>query len=46
MWTDAVTYKIKADGRREKKPAKGDWGYVTKEGDKFFITINFQVRFK
>lgn len=43
---DAVTYKIKADGKREKKAAKGDWGFVTKEQDRFFITINFQVRFK
>lgn len=43
---DAVTYKIKADGKREKKAAKGDWGFVTKEQDSFFITINFQVRFK
>ena len=42
---DAVTYKT-SNGKREKKPAKGDWGYITKEDDRFFITINFQIRFK
>lgn len=32
------------DGRL--KPKKGDWGYVYKEQDgKYYITINFQIRF-
>lgn len=43
---DAVTYKIKDDGTRERKPAKGDWGYVIKENDRYYIMINFQIRFK
>lgn len=28
------------------KPKKGDWGYVFKRDDgKYYITINFQIRF-
>ncbi len=29
----------------KQKPKKGDWGYVFKEDDKYYITINFQIRF-
>jgi len=43
----AVTYEIdKKTGKEERKAKKGDWGYVYKDGDRFFININFQVRFK
>ena len=41
---NAVTFKNGRDGK--KKDAKGDWGYVIKEGDKFFINLNFQIRFQ
>lgn len=30
----------------KKKEKKGDWGYVYKEDDKYYIATNFQVRFK
>jgi hypothetical protein len=40
-----VTYKTE-NGKETKLPKKGDWGYVYKEGDRYFITINFQIRFR
>ena len=33
-------------GKEKRKPIKGDWGYVYKEDNRFFININFQIRFK
>ena len=41
-----ATYKPDNNGREKRKPIKGDWGYVFKENDHFYITINFQIRFK
>ena len=40
-----VTYKYE-NGRLTKYPKKGDWGYVYKENDRYYITINFQIRFR
>lgn len=34
------------DSKGNKKPKKGDWGYIYKENDEYYISINFQVRFK
>lgn len=49
---DWATYKVNKDGtfkikkgKREKRDKKGDWGYVIKENEKFYIDINFQIRF-
>lgn len=33
-----------SDGKPKAK--KGDWGYIFKENDEYFIAINFQVRFR
>ena len=38
---NAVVYK---DGK--KKENECDWGYVWKESDKYFVAINFQIKFK
>lgn len=40
-----VAYKMER-GCEKRKPKKGDWGYVYKDGDRYYITINFQVRFR
>lgn len=41
---DELTFKNGIDG--EKNSKKGDFGYVYSENNKFFIDINFQIRFK
>lgn len=41
-----VTYKMGTDGKEKKNPVKGDWGYVYKKDNKYYISINFQLRFK
>ncbi len=33
-------------GKRDKKPKKGDFGYVYQDGDSFYLVINFQIRFR
>ena len=49
---DRATYKLNEDGtfklengKRKKREKKGDWGYVIKEDGKYYIDINFQIRF-
>jgi len=39
-----IIYKNGVNGTKNSK--KGDFGYVYKEGDDFYIVINFQVRFR
>lgn len=39
-----LTFKNGVDG--EKNSKKGDFGYVYNENNKFFIDINFQIRFR
>ena len=41
---NSITYKNGISGQKNDK--KGDFGYVYQEGDKFYIALNFQVRFR
>lgn len=42
---DEIMYEIK-EGERKKRPVKGDFGYIYKEEGKFYLSINFQTRFR
>lgn len=43
---DDVIYKVSPSGQWKKNGVYGDWGYVYKKDDgKYYININFQVRF-
>ncbi len=42
---DDGTFKLK-NGRRIPEEKKGDWGYVFKENERYYININFQIRFR
>lgn len=42
----AVSVKINKKGKEERKAIKGDWGYVYKNDNRFFINVNFQIRFQ
>lgn len=43
--TDDELYKAEYDTKGKKKAKKGDWGYVFKENNEYFINVNFQIRF-
>ena len=40
----AILYVNGISGSKRKK--KGDFGYIYQEADKFYIALNFQIRFK
>jgi len=39
-----IIYKNGIDGTKNSK--KGDFGYVYQDGEKFYIVVNFQIRFR
>lgn len=39
-------YRVTHNSKGVRKSKKGDWGYVYREGDCYYIAINFQIRFK
>ena len=44
---DNVSYSVGKEGKLEKKKPRGDWGYVYKKDDgKYYMNINFQIRFE
>ena len=44
--TEAEINYAACGGEKTRKPIKGDWGYVYKDEDKYYINVNFQIRFK
>ena len=40
-----LTYTMK-DGKEVRRNPKGDWGYIYKQEDRYFLNINFQTRFR
>lgn len=40
-----LTYEVK-NGKEQKRAAKGEFGFIYKELDKFYIDLNFQTRFR
>ena len=42
---DQICYETKK-GKKKKKNKKCNYGYIFKEGDDYYFTLNFQIRFK
>lgn len=39
-------HSIMYDEQGQKKAVKGDWGYIYKDADKYYMVLNFQTRFR
>lgn len=43
---DEELHSVIYDENGQKRALKGDWGYVYRDGSKYYMVLNFQTRFK
>lgn len=44
--TETEIYNASVYSNGDKKPPRGDWGYIYKEDDKYYFNLNFQIKFR